>query len=284
MDALLAQVNRDVAEGRYAAVVATSAELLDPVAAQLSDSEIEFIVDADDAQRAAALAIATSHAARPRRLSDVASDQNAARLRQLSEEVSRIATTLARLSTGPPARPHRSSRAARRRSGSWRPRPFARSFARGDCARASCRTSCLPIPRGTCCSICSRPKSRICACPSPACASPPRCRRPPRFAGSRRWSAGAVRPPRRSARRPPRLRRARARCEPRAAPLFRRGRAGRRHLGCLPRPGAHGTAARRGRLAQLVEHLVYTERVGGSSPSPPTGNRRDARARGCGPA
>src|ERR1700693_3397428 len=26
----------------------------------------------------------------------------------------------------------------------------------------------------------------------------------------------------------------------------------------------------KGRLAQLVEHLVYTERVGGSSPSPPT--------------
>jgi hypothetical protein len=25
-----------------------------------------------------------------------------------------------------------------------------------------------------------------------------------------------------------------------------------------------------GRLAQLVEHLVYTERVGGSSPSAPT--------------
>ena len=28
--------------------------------------------------------------------------------------------------------------------------------------------------------------------------------------------------------------------------------------------------AKRGRLAQLAEHLVYTERVGGSSPSPPT--------------
>ena len=26
----------------------------------------------------------------------------------------------------------------------------------------------------------------------------------------------------------------------------------------------------RGRLAQLVEQLVYTEKVGGSSPSPPT--------------
>ena len=33
---------------------------------------------------------------------------------------------------------------------------------------------------------------------------------------------------------------------------------------------AHGTARPDGRLAQLVEHLVYTERVGGSSPSPPT--------------
>ena len=30
------------------------------------------------------------------------------------------------------------------------------------------------------------------------------------------------------------------------------------------------THTARGRLAQLVEHLVYTERVGGSSPSPPT--------------
>src|SRR3569623_811632 len=36
--------------------------------------------------------------------------------------------------------------------------------------------------------------------------------------------------------------------------------------------GARSPVARRadGRLAQLVEHLVYTERVGGSSPSPPT--------------
>jgi hypothetical protein len=32
-------------------------------------------------------------------------------------------------------------------------------------------------------------------------------------------------------------------------------------------------AEKLGRLAQLVEHLVYTERVGGSSPSPPTSLR-----------
>ena len=45
---------------------------------------------------------------------------------------------------------------------------------------------------------------------------------------------------------------------------------GRRDLSRLAarRPPWQGGA--RGRLAQLVEHLVYTERVGGSSPSPPT--------------
>ena len=32
-----------------------------------------------------------------------------------------------------------------------------------------------------------------------------------------------------------------------------------------------------GRLAQLVEHLVYTERVGGSSPSPPTTEVAESR-------
>ncbi len=37
------------------------------------------------------------------RLSDVAADKNAQRIRQLSEEVSRIASTLARLSEGPTA-------------------------------------------------------------------------------------------------------------------------------------------------------------------------------------
>jgi len=103
MDDLLAQVSRDVADGRYAAVVSASNQLVDPVMARLAESTVELIVDADDAERAAALAIAIGNSGMPRRLSDVASDQSAARLRQLSEEVSRIATTLARLSTGPGA-------------------------------------------------------------------------------------------------------------------------------------------------------------------------------------
>src|SRR5690606_3568709 len=74
--------------------------------------------------------------------------------------------------------------------------------------------------------------------------------------------------------------------------LLRRSRPERRAAGLTA--GAHAVpplwAPARGRLAQLVEHLVYTERVGGSSPSPPTMGRppgagRPASrvgARGCG--
>ena len=103
MDELLVQVSRDVADGRYAAVVSATAELLDPVAASVGASGVELIIEANDAERAAALAVATAKLEVPLQVSDVATDNNAERLRQLSEEVSRIASTLARLSTGPGA-------------------------------------------------------------------------------------------------------------------------------------------------------------------------------------
>ena len=103
MDRLLAEVSVGAAEGRYAAVVSSTAALIDPVAAGLQDGAVELIVEADDSERAAALAIAEARTMRDGgRLSDIASDQNAARLRQLSDEVSRIAATLARLSSAPP--------------------------------------------------------------------------------------------------------------------------------------------------------------------------------------
>ena len=101
VQSLLDEVNGSVADGRYAAIVSTTSGLIDPVAASLADPGVEILIDADDQMRAAALATALSGVAAPRRLSDVATDKNAARLRQLSEEVSRIASTLARLSTGP---------------------------------------------------------------------------------------------------------------------------------------------------------------------------------------
>jgi hypothetical protein len=107
MDRLLAQVNGDVSDGRYSAVVAGPSSLVDLLFMQIGGAPIELVIDGNDSERTAALAIATSGVHRSRRLSDIASDQSAERLRQLSDEVSRIASTLARLSTDPgaPARP-----------------------------------------------------------------------------------------------------------------------------------------------------------------------------------
>jgi DNA-binding MarR family transcriptional regulator len=103
MDRLLSQVKADVDDGRYSAVVAGPNKLVDLLFTQLGGSPIEVVIDGNDAERAAALAIATSGIHRTNALHDIASDQSAERLRQLSDEVSRIASTLARLSTGPGA-------------------------------------------------------------------------------------------------------------------------------------------------------------------------------------
>jgi len=101
LDDLLTLVNRDVAQGRYAAVVSAPSELIDPIVARLLDSDVEIVIDGDDAQRAAALAIATSNHGTALRISDISSDHSAERLRQLSDEVGRIAATLSRLSSVP---------------------------------------------------------------------------------------------------------------------------------------------------------------------------------------
>jgi DNA-binding MarR family transcriptional regulator len=70
---------------------------------KISSRAVELVIDGSEADRIAALSLATSGAFQADKLSDVASDQSAERLRQLSDEVSRIASTLARLSTGPDA-------------------------------------------------------------------------------------------------------------------------------------------------------------------------------------
>jgi len=101
MDDLLSRVSSDVAAGRYAAIISTTKALLDPLTARVDENAVEFIVDADEPERVAALAIAMARRGLPLRLADVASERNADRLRQLSEEVNRIASTLARLSAGP---------------------------------------------------------------------------------------------------------------------------------------------------------------------------------------
>ena len=75
------------------------------LAARIEDSGIELVIDGSESDRVAALATACFGAIRSHRLSDVAADQGAERLRQLSDEVSRIAAALARLSTGPGGSP-----------------------------------------------------------------------------------------------------------------------------------------------------------------------------------
>jgi DNA-binding MarR family transcriptional regulator len=102
LDALLAAASREAEDGRCPAVVAAPLGLLDAVAAQVSDS-VQLVIDGSDSDRVAALATALAGNSVPERLSDVASDRNTARLRQLSDEVSRIAATLARISADPVA-------------------------------------------------------------------------------------------------------------------------------------------------------------------------------------
>ena len=102
-DKVLRQVSKDASEGRYVAVVSATVDLLDAVTAAVEATEVELIVDANDVERTAALATVTAGLGSSLQVRDVGSDNNAERLRQLSEEVSRIASTLARLSTGPGA-------------------------------------------------------------------------------------------------------------------------------------------------------------------------------------
>ena len=100
-DDLLDQVAAESAEGRCPAIVAAPVELLDRLGEHALSIGLDVIIDPDDAERAAALAIAAAKVGQEARVSDVNADKNAARLRQLSDEVSRIASTLARLSAGP---------------------------------------------------------------------------------------------------------------------------------------------------------------------------------------
>jgi DNA-binding MarR family transcriptional regulator len=100
LERLLPRLNQ-LAESRGTIVIASAPlSLVDHAAAALTDRSTEILVDPDDAQRAASLAMALSGVGADTGVSDVGKD-NAARLSQLSDEMARIASTLARLSTGP---------------------------------------------------------------------------------------------------------------------------------------------------------------------------------------
>ena len=101
VDRLLERVEKEAGADRCPAIVSIPHQLIDIVAARISDPSIELLVDASPAERVAALALVTARQGAPHRLHDVSRDNSTARLRQLSDEVGRIAATLARLSVGP---------------------------------------------------------------------------------------------------------------------------------------------------------------------------------------
>lgn len=103
LDRLLDRLDAEAASGRFPAIVAAPAGLIDLIAARINDPSVELLFDPSVADRMAALALATARRGGSARVQDVATEPNAVRLRQLSDEVSRIAATLARLSVGPGA-------------------------------------------------------------------------------------------------------------------------------------------------------------------------------------
>ena len=101
VDRLLERVEKEASAGDCPAIISIPHHLIDPVAARISDPAIELLVDASPGERVATLVRVTAQHSAPQRLNDVSRDNGTARLRQLSDEVGRIAATLARLSVGP---------------------------------------------------------------------------------------------------------------------------------------------------------------------------------------
>lgn len=101
LELLLDDVDEAVASRRFGAVLSLTSDMIDSLGQRLFNGASHIVIDASPVERAASLATATALARAPDRANDVSKDPGAERLRQLSDEVSRIAATLARLSTSP---------------------------------------------------------------------------------------------------------------------------------------------------------------------------------------
>ena len=99
-DVLLDRLARLTESGEAAVVASAPPSMIDLLFARFERGSAQILIDPDDAQRAGALALALARVDRSSRVSDVGRD-NAVRLRQLSDEMGRIAATLARLSAAP---------------------------------------------------------------------------------------------------------------------------------------------------------------------------------------
>jgi DNA-binding MarR family transcriptional regulator len=100
-DALLDRLDA-IAAGGTPVVLSIPSSAIDTVVSSVQSPAAQILVDADGFERAGALSYALAQQGTDSRVSDVGRD-NAVRLRQISDEMGRIAATLARLSTGPEA-------------------------------------------------------------------------------------------------------------------------------------------------------------------------------------
>jgi len=98
LDRLLDRLESAADAGRLDSVIAFAPELIDVIAGRNWHHGVTLLCAPDAIERAAAVGMAL--APRRHRFHDVSSDGGAMRLRQLSEEVGRIARTLAALSDG----------------------------------------------------------------------------------------------------------------------------------------------------------------------------------------
>jgi len=105
LDRILDRIDAEAAADRFPTIIAAPVSLIDPISAHIHHPEVELVFDGTPTDRAAALALARWRKAYKNEgvAEDITQDPSAVRLRQLSDEVSRIAATLARLSVGPDA-------------------------------------------------------------------------------------------------------------------------------------------------------------------------------------
>ncbi|MFW2830635.1 MarR family transcriptional regulator [Sphingomonas sp. ID0503] len=97
LDDLFHALRQGSEDRRYNVVASVPAALIDHAYAQLDGDNIQLIADPEPADRVAALHLAIGGS--PSRVADIDAEAGAARLRQLSEEVARIARALSALSS-----------------------------------------------------------------------------------------------------------------------------------------------------------------------------------------
>ncbi|MCW3798602.1 MarR family winged helix-turn-helix transcriptional regulator [Sphingomonas sp. BN140010] len=96
----LARLNHDAGSGRYAAVVAATSPWIDLVAAQVTSPSVQLLIDPSPVERITSIALASA-AVQVGGVQETSPERTEVRLKQLSDEVNRIASALARLSNTP---------------------------------------------------------------------------------------------------------------------------------------------------------------------------------------